>query len=55
MGVASICSCVKALQEAGLKVLCDAILNHRCASAQVLLCCPLLGPIGMAVHKMLSS
>lgn len=23
------------MQAAGLKVLCDAILNHRCASAQV--------------------
>lgn len=27
--------CIKSLQESGLKVLCDAILNHRCASAQV--------------------
>jgi len=26
--------CVSALQAAGLKVLCDAVLNHRCAHSQ---------------------
>jgi hypothetical protein len=29
--------CVTALQGAGLKVLCDAVLNHRCAHYQA--CC----------------
>ncbi len=31
---AVLCSCVKALQARGMKVLGDAVLNHRCAHYQ---------------------
>lgn len=32
-----LCRCVRNLQEAGLKVLADIVINHRCAHAQVAL------------------